>query len=346
VPKETPLINRISTAACVSIGALLLTVATLLSVSGAFGQGIPVAPRLGLLLAGFVLYVAGAGLYKRGKRASTELAGELLSSDPRPAVVYLRSFKDDVVGASIADSPVATLFSLVATEEQQIAEVFGELGPVVAIGRPGERLPELGAARMYVADDEWQETVSDLMARARLVVYRATDTQGFIWEVKRGGELLPPEKIVFLIPAKSNYDAFRRIADKLLPGRFPAKPESRLRCGSLSGLVYFDSTWRSRFVLPRITWGRNEIRKPVVSVLKMMVEPVFLQLGYEWSPPPIRWGCYIPYLVVTLIVPMGLILWLTILGKFAGLQAFLILVGGFHCFMLLIVALVYLFSPR
>ena len=37
--------------------------------------------------------------------------------------------------------------------EQELAVLMGRLGPVVAIGKPGERLPELGAARLYVADD-------------------------------------------------------------------------------------------------------------------------------------------------------------------------------------------------
>ena len=35
----------------------------------------------------------------------------------------------------------------------------------MAVGDPTERLPLLGAARMYTADEEWQETVDELTAR-------------------------------------------------------------------------------------------------------------------------------------------------------------------------------------
>ena len=38
-------------------------------------------------------------------------------------------------------------------------------GPFVAIGRPGEEVSEIGAARMYVEDDDWEVVVSDLLNR-------------------------------------------------------------------------------------------------------------------------------------------------------------------------------------
>jgi len=270
----------------------------------------------------------------------------LLVSNRRPPVVYLRAFKDDAVGASVPNAPLSTTFALVATEEQQIAEVFGELGPFVAIGRPDEWLPELGAARIYVSDKEWQQKVSDLMTNARLVVFRASDTPGLTWEVGRGGELLPPEKLVFLIPADTNYAKFRQITEALLPGRLPEMPRSKLRCGSLVGLVYFDSAWRSYFVAPRHTWFRNKIRKPLSSTLRVMVQPVFLQLGSDWSPPALNWGIYVPYLGITVILPLGLMVFVALVGDWTSVLVIFILVGMFHSFMLLTVGLAYLFSAR
>jgi hypothetical protein len=198
---KTPLTKRVSTAADVGIGATLLTIATAFSIPGAFGQGSPAGARIGLGLVGGTLYAIGGHLYRRGKKATAVPAEQILKSDPRPPVVYLRSFRDDSATALVPNSSVSTLFSVTRTEEQQIAEVFGELGPFIAIGRPGESLPELGAARMHVANEQWQETVADLMKRARLVLYRASDTQGFKWEVQRGGELLGPTRMAFLIPS-------------------------------------------------------------------------------------------------------------------------------------------------
>src|SRR5436305_1611609 len=45
-----------------------------------------------------------------------------------------------------------------------------KVGPVIAIGRPGEELAEPGAARMYVGDDDWQVMVTDLGSVRKLVL--------------------------------------------------------------------------------------------------------------------------------------------------------------------------------
>lgn len=316
MPKH-PFLRRLSAGADVALGVLILIVATILAVIGYFGQGVDFTVRMISTVVGVLLYVVGAGLYRRGKKATAATADELLAVDARPPVLFLRSFKDDPVGAAVPESPYGAAFAVIATEEQQIAEVFSEIGPVIAIGKPGERLPELGAARLYVPHDQWQHKVSELMAQSRLVLFRASDTQGFHWEVEHGGQRLPPEKIVFLIPAQSNYRVFCRAAERLLPVRFPEEPRKQRRCGSLSGLVYFDADWQSRFVAPRNTWFRNQLRKPMISVLKVMAEPVFRQLGVPWSPPPVRWGLYALCLSVFL-VPLVIIAVAVIVKWLAG----------------------------
>jgi hypothetical protein len=40
------------------------------------------------------------------------------------------------------------------TQEEQLVEALKPAGPVVAVGRPGERLPPVGARRIYLVDDE------------------------------------------------------------------------------------------------------------------------------------------------------------------------------------------------
>lgn len=307
-PRRTSVKARVAK----TLGACLVAIATALSVTGAFGHGIPGLVRLTLGAVGGVLYGCGVPLYRVGKRATALLAHEVLAADARSPVLYLRSFKDDPVGAQAPETGVTTVFGLTATEEEQIAQVFSQLGPVIAIGRPGERLPELGAARLYVSDDEWKATVSELMADSRLVLYRASDTQNFHWEVEHGGKMMLPERIVFLIPAKSEYGQFCRMAERLLPTRFPELPRRRLRCGSLAGLVYFDANWEAHFVAPQAAWFRHRIRQPVVATLQLMVEPVFRQLGAPWSPPPVRWGvfaaCASPFIVLIAAIILAILL--------------------------------------
>lgn len=139
--------------------------------------------------ANFVPLAIGGGiwfvLYARSKRYFVLSAQDVLAEDTRPPVIYLRSFKDDR-GSSVNTMknrfPLWRLlhpFKLWAsglnvfdtrTEEEILAEVLHQIGPVVGIGRPGEKLPLLGAARVYVGDDHWQQTVHDFLSRAGLVV--------------------------------------------------------------------------------------------------------------------------------------------------------------------------------
>lgn len=89
-----------------------------------------------------------------------------------------------------------------------------EVGPFVAIGRPGEPLPELGAARVYVGDTEWQDRVRQLMSSAQLVVLRGGGTAGLQWEVQNVFANVSPERIVFLLPYDpEQYEVFRQRAE-------------------------------------------------------------------------------------------------------------------------------------
>ncbi|KOV85377.1 hypothetical protein [Nocardia sp. NRRL S-836] len=74
------------------------------------------------------------------------------------------------------------------------------LGPVIAVGRPGERLPRLGAARFYLPDDDWKSGVRELMGLCRLIVLRLGPGTGLWWEVEEARTTQPPGKLVLLMP--------------------------------------------------------------------------------------------------------------------------------------------------
>ena len=113
----------------------------------------------------------GFWLWKKGKQLRVPSARELLASDIRSPVLYLRSFQADskadqaMQGLASAQLLPMTFPQNVATEEEQIAQVMSEFGPFVAIGRPGEQLPQLGAARMYATAETWQGVILDLLRR-------------------------------------------------------------------------------------------------------------------------------------------------------------------------------------
>lgn len=84
--------------------------------------------------------------------------------------------------------------------EIQLAQAFSAVGPVVAIGKPGDRLRVPGAARSYVEGEDWQPEVERLMDRSRLVIFKVSISDGLLWEYKTALERVPPNRIVLVPP--------------------------------------------------------------------------------------------------------------------------------------------------
>ncbi len=129
----------------------------------------------------------GAKLWYTGHRLGKRDARLVLQQSDQEYVLYLRSFADDEslqsqfgIGLS---SRGEFRFTRVKTEEQLCRELERAVGPVVAIGRPGETLPELGAHRLYVDQEDWQSEVLTLAERAKLIVIRVGDSKGLHWEL-------------------------------------------------------------------------------------------------------------------------------------------------------------------
>jgi hypothetical protein len=83
-------------------------------------------------------------------------------------------------------------------------------GPVIAIGRPGEKLPPLGAARAYVDDKLWQAEVTKLAQESRLVVLLLDRTSGVAWEFCRLVELGAHARLVLVMPPVGTNELYRR----------------------------------------------------------------------------------------------------------------------------------------
>ena len=129
---------------------------------------------------------------------------DLAARDPRPPVVYLRSFEAD---SEIVLRPegfwrrwmmIFIDYAVTFSPEQELAEVLNAVGPVIAIGKPGEALPELGAARLYVSDAEWRAKVIDMMDRSRLVIIRTGSTSNLRWEIEQTMGRVPRRQILFV----------------------------------------------------------------------------------------------------------------------------------------------------
>jgi hypothetical protein len=168
-------------------------------------------------------------------------------SDTRAPVLYLRSFSaDDLTSHTV---PGRT-FASYRTDEQQIARAFKTFGPVLAIGRPGEQLPMVGAARSYVSGDEWQQIVLEMIKKAGLIVVAAGEGAGLMWEIEQIAAWVAPENVVVFIPfGRESYDSFRSVAEPyfghMLPVWIPGKRRSST---AIRAAVYFDADWTAHFV--------------------------------------------------------------------------------------------------
>jgi hypothetical protein len=197
-----------------------------------------------LKLGAGILLIVGLLSIKRGEA--------VLRDDARPPVVYLRSFKDEEIEsaalhrfknfglhkAMLAD----TVPNNGVQEQDALGYVFRKIGPYIALGRPNEELPELGSSKLYVPNNEWQDTVRDLLNRSRLVIFRAGITDSLKWELAEIVRTVKPRQLLAILPVReSDYVSFIRWANSIVPVPLPAtSPCSRL--------VKFDDTWTPSFL--------------------------------------------------------------------------------------------------
>jgi hypothetical protein len=133
------------------------------------------------LLVPIGVFLFARAIWRFGRRLNLRHRNEIILKD-KPPVLLLRSFTDDVAGI-----PPNMLIPRWIRRRKRLEETIGEqltgAGPFVAIGRPGEQLPQLGASRLYVGDSEWQAVVQSYIAQAELIIVIAGKTHWVQWEL-------------------------------------------------------------------------------------------------------------------------------------------------------------------
>jgi TM2 domain len=210
-------------------------------------------------------------LWRRSRRHEVMSADEALALDARPPILYLRSFRDDGEIAAEGGTPAhwALRLSRAGSDEETMATILARFGPVVAIGKPGESLPELGAARLYVTHDQWQQRVIDLMRQARLVVIRIGSSRGVLWEIEQALAQVPRQRLVFALlgEARDASETVERLRSLLGESVTSALPEAKRRDWRtviqgqsnrrIGGLIWFTADGRAR---------TTSIQRPVQSI--------------------------------------------------------------------------------
>lgn len=108
--------------------------------------------------------------------------------------IYLRSFKNEK-----------------NKEEKKICSTLRHLFPVYAIGDPNKILQPNGAKRIYLTDELWKETVTDLLNRSKVILLRIGQTEGTVWETNLtlNNEYL--KKTIFIANKQEDYEYFSKL---------------------------------------------------------------------------------------------------------------------------------------
>ncbi len=128
-----------------------------------------------------------SGQHARDLRAKEILDALQSGREPPPFTLYLRPFAATDMIDDIVMESVSSVFRgpLIVTStrlelEQQIERAARPLGQLVALGKP---LEHVGAGRIEVKDEGWQDVVRKLFAHARLIVLLPSSRLGTRWEI-------------------------------------------------------------------------------------------------------------------------------------------------------------------
>jgi hypothetical protein len=163
-----------------------------------------------LILGGLLLAVGAQRIVNIGRRMRVPDGWSVLERDNRPPVLLLRPFQEDSrvsydqpIGFREGGTDPARASAKPVSRESRIARELAKIGPFVATGQPGESLPPLGAARLYVADDQWRETITSLVKRSAVVVLQPELSPGTLWEVALVAQTLDLRRLLLLVPDPS-----------------------------------------------------------------------------------------------------------------------------------------------
>jgi hypothetical protein len=163
---------------------------------------------LDLLVLAAAAAIAVPVSYMAARRIAALSANEATKGADGAATLYLRNFSDDDIRmptSRLARNSLVERIAVFRVErfEEVIVRHLARYGPVIAVSPPGLDRPPIGAARMNLPNEQWQEGVRQHIAHARLIVVGAAPerhTEGLAWElaqIEQAGALV---KTMLLLP--------------------------------------------------------------------------------------------------------------------------------------------------
>lgn len=261
---------------------------------------------LGVVIASIAI-VMGNGIIRFAKRIhAANVSAQMLARDSRPPILYLRSFYDD---AEMAQSPQKednspfTLIFRVNTAEEQLTKALRTVGPVIAIGKPGEKLPPLGAIRIYVDHQDWKQVIMEKAEKARLVIFGAGNSPGVMWEMQFMLNHFSPVKTAILFPPDPNtVEDFQIELERLIGCPLPPVDNSKNK-NRIGRLLYFklngNPVWKD--IISRPPFKYTRLWNALVPVYQLTFQPVFEQLNVQVKAPRIGAGFVLLMLIFSFV---------------------------------------------
>ncbi|MEV5595667.1 hypothetical protein [Streptomyces sp. NPDC052496] len=269
--------------------------------SGALFLAFPLMP------AGGLLFARGRKTFLRARRHRARVIPGPEVLKPGSYVLYLRPFEDDRRRTALHEVPLPGAVGGVMgfamsrrSAEEHITDALRPVGPLIAVGEPGETLPHVGAARMELPVEPrnaWRAPVHRLMRRSRLTVLTLGTSESALWELKEALSVLPPQRLVLFLPPMENatYARIRAAADawalqepaapsgtrgaaRVPAARLPARP-GRLStddCEPVQGIVRFAPDGTPAFAHVRAS--HNEPTRNLFTALLPGLAPAFAVL--------------------------------------------------------------------
>ncbi len=220
-------------------------------------------------------------LHSQVRRDRRRISAAPLRAIPDKAVLYLRSFSDDHAASKLCGA---------LTEEEHLTKALGQIGSVIAVGRPNEFRPELGARRMYRSDEEWQSAVENAIRNAVLVVMRTGSSAGILWELDRVVRYVAPQKLLLIVDDVEEMKLFLSTIRRAYPHVYPSVKLRGPKIGSVRGFLQFDDSWQvSSIRLRRCFFSKNQDSSMIGIRFRCSLRPLFQRLGLPWKRPKIDW---------------------------------------------------------
>jgi hypothetical protein len=279
-------------------------------------NSISISFSTGIMLSaiGTVLVGVGSRLHYRAKQyAAKNFAEKIATRNSDNDLLFLRPFSaDSTLNKTFKGPNTATVMqNLQSTVEEDLYKVFAPFGNLVAVGKPGEKLPVPGAVRTY-ADADWKDVVTDKMKKSQLVIIEAGEGEGFNWELQQAFKIVNPKKLLIFIPqmSKKSYDKFGHLALENIAVELPDRGSiKKMKAYGAMGFVRFTENRTPEFLPLTAPIFRVNPYKPFYARFYYALKPLFEEHAMQWKTPP-----FIKAYVVALAVFGAFILMIIVLA--------------------------------